>query len=429
MIFLIIIAVIALSIIAWFRAPWALALVIVGTPGYLLKTDIAGIPITLLEAMIVGMMLGWFVRRLATKTLRDAVRTVFAAVPRALWLPSAALMLGWLVSTFMSIDVRASLGAMKAWFIEPTLIGLVALVELNNEKTRTLALRAMLAALSWVSLAGIAQMLFFRSTLQDGRLSSVFAPVANYFAMFAAPLIVIALGMVLMNKDRMLAACAAGLGIVALVLSFSYGGFMAVGAGAIILSVTLLSSSQRRRALTVLVVVAVVGFLALLPTRLFHEKLNFSTRSSSLVRTEIWRKALEIGRQHPLYGIGPNTFEKEYRIVAPTLFHPPLEWLVAKPHNLYLNAWVETGLLGIIGFLWFMTLFLMRLFRSHSTESRIALISGAATVAILVHGLVDTPLFKNDLSVIGGIIVALGLAAASSRTHEEKNYPRVMRGE
>ncbi len=419
MTWLIVVAAVVMAVVAWIRTPWALALVIIGTPAYLWKAGVAGIPVTVLEAMIIGTALGWFVKRLVTKRLGEALRAVKVAVPRALWIPTVVLGLGWILGTSMSIDVRASLGAMKAWFIEPALIGLIALVELNNERTRTLVVRALLAALSWVSLAGIAQMLFVRSTLQDGRLSSVFAPVANYFAMFAAPLIVIAFGMVMANKDRLLASCAAVLGILALAASFSYGGFMALGAGAIALVLTLLSPAYRKRALIALAVIAVVGFLALLPTRLFHEKLNFSTRSSSLVRTEIWHTAVEIGRQHPFFGIGPNTFEKEYRAVAPTLYHPPLEWLVAKPHQLYLNAWVETGLLGVIGLLWFMGAFLVRVFRSRGTESWMAWISGAAMVAILVHGLVDTPLFKNDLSVIGALIIALGCAAAAGQFRQE----------
>lgn len=404
-----------LAVIAWIRMPWALAVVIAGTPAYLVKADVAGIPVTLLEAMIVGTVLGWLVRRVATKRLREAMRTISTAIPRALWIPSVAVVLGWFIATFVSVDVRASLGAVKAWLIEPALIGFVLLAELNSGKTRACMLRALLVALSWVSLAGIAQMLLFRSTLQDGRLSSVFAPVANYFAMFAAPLIIIAVGMILVNKDRRLASSAAAVGTLALILSFSYGGFLAIGAGAIMLITTLLSSTQRKRAIVLLTAVAVVGLIALMPTRLFHEKLNFSTRSSGLVRTEIWRTAFEIGWEHPLSGIGPNAFEKEYRVVAPTLYHPPLEWLVAKPHNLYLNAWVETGLLGILGLLWFMVSYLMRLFRSRGPEAQTAWIMGAATVAILVHGLVDTPLFKNDLAVLGTAIIAFGLAAASSR--------------
>ena len=421
---LIIIAAVVMCIVAWMNIPWALALVIIGSPTYLLKSTIAGIPVTLLEAMIVGTVVGWTVKKIVAASkdrsiLRDIMTRVSTALPRSLWVPLVVVVAGWCIATLYSVDVRASLGALKAWCIEPTLIGFILLVELRDERIKMLMFRAMLAALMWVSLAGIAQMLFFRGTLQDGRLSSVFAPVANYFAMFAAPLIFISIGMVLINKERVFASCAAGAGIIALIPSFSYGGFLAVGAGAIVLFVTLLPRAYRKRALGILIATAVIGFVAFIPSRLFHEKLNFSTRSSSLVRTEIWRTALEIGIQHPVVGIGPNTFEKEYRIIAPTLYHPPLEWLVAKPHNLYLNAWVETGALGIIGLVWFSSVFLVRLFRSHGPDDRMAWIVGAATIAVLAHGLVDSPLFKNDLSLVAAVIVAIGLvSAASSRERQ-----------
>jgi O-antigen ligase len=93
------------------------------------------------------------------------------------------------------------------------------------------------------------------------------------------------------------------------------------------------------------------------------------------------------------------------------LYFPPLEWLVAKPHNLYLNLWLETGLLGLIGTLWFLGLYLRRM-RRHPAGS----IYAAAVVSILVHGLVDTPLFKNDLALIAVVIVAMGLASSAPET-------------
>src|SRR5262249_42068731 len=151
------------------------------------------------------------------------------------------------------------------------------------------------------------------------------------------------------NRKNILAMVSAIIGLITLGLSYSYGGFLAVVVGVITLLVLTLPGSVRRKVIWGIASVVVLVFLIQLPSTRFHEKLNFTTRSSGLVRTQIWRTAIEIGKQHPLFGIGPNTFERAYRKVAPTLYHPPLEWLVAKPHNLYLNLWVETGILGLIG--------------------------------------------------------------------------------
>lgn len=403
------------AVVAFVRTRWALALTIVAAPAYLLKTSVAGVPVTLLEALIVGTILGWIVGLFAGKrTWQEVVRAVRESVPASIALPLLVAVIGWVVATLLSIDARASVGAVKAWLIEPALIGVVLLVEARRDgRTSSTIVRAILALLSWVSLAGFAQFVWFRETLQDARLSSVFAPVANYFAMFAAPLFVFAVGLATANRERVFALAASALSGTALLLSFSYGGFLAVLAGGLAIIVTMLRGNARRNTLLMLLAFAALVFVALTPTRHFREKLNFTTRSSSLVRTEIWRTAVEIGRQYPLTGIGPNTFEKEYRVVAPTLYHPPLEWLVAKPHHLYLNAWVETGILGLLGLVWASVAVLRLLFRAARSGRVYAAVVGASCIAILAHGFVDTPLFKNDLAFVAAVLAALGLAAAA----------------
>ncbi|MFH0829531.1 MAG: O-antigen ligase family protein [Candidatus Kerfeldbacteria bacterium] len=403
------------ALLAFWRPRLALAAVILALPAYLIKTSVAGIPVTVLEGMLIGACIGWFVQRLIAygchqQSFKEDVGWVRSALPRNVLMAVAVGIAGWLIATTVSIDIRASLGALKAWLIEPMLFGLMVLIESRDDKTVNVVLRSLMALMFWVSLAGLIQEAWFRGTMQDARLSSVFAPVANYYAMLAAPLFVLALGLIIANRERTVAIVSSVVSAAALLLSFSYGGFFAVCAGGIVLIWTQLSQTIRRRAFFILGGMVVVTFIALLPSRHFQEKLNFTTRSSSLVRTEIWRTAVEIGIKHPIVGIGPNTFEKEYRIVAPTLYHPPLEWLVAKPHNLYLNAWIETGALGLIGLLWVSVAVFVRLFRSRGTRSAISPVVGASCVAILVHGFVDTTLFKNDLTVLAVVLVVIGLA-------------------
>lgn len=403
----------------FWRPSWMAAIVIVVTPAYLLKTNIASIPSTALEAALVGLVVGWLVRTVVRADARENFRGAFNRLVRqpGLWIWPALALAGWSIATLISIDQRASLGALKAWLIEPMAFGLILLVELRRETVRDLIERALLVALLWVSVVGIVQVIGFPATLEDRRLSSVFAPVANYFAMFAAPLMVYAFGMAELGRQRSLAFVSLASGVLALVLSFSYGGLLAFAAGVTVVIIKLFPEPRRRRALLGLFATGVLLMVLLIPTRYFREKINFSTRSSSLVRTQIWRTAVEIGRAHPLFGIGPATFEQAYRTVAPTLYHPPLEWLVAKPHHLYLNLWVETGLLGLVGTL---GLFFIVIRRGWQT-GWMAVVAAASLVAILAHGFVDTPLFKNDLAVVASVFVSLALSGA--RTGEIKNQP------
>ncbi len=410
----------------WAASRWcprvALIGVMIGLPSYLLRADVFGVPTTALEAAVLGTVAGWLMR-----VVQEAVQNraswqerrqrIHRAVPRSLLMFLVVTTLGWIVATIASVDVRPSLGAFKAWFIEPLLLGLVILAESKDERDVSILERALLVVLLWVSVAGLFQLVLFRPTVEDGRLSSVFAPVANYYAMFAAPLIVCAVGFVLLRRHRLPALVSVVVGGAALLLSLSFGGMLAVAAGVVTLIVTLLPPQKRTRTLVGFLVLVGAVALLLLPTRQFQEKLNFTTRSSSLVRTQIWRTAIEIGREHPLFGVGPGTFEQAYRATVPKLFFPPLEWLVAKPHNLYLNLWVETGVLGFVGTLGLLVVFLVQVLDRRRSTPR-AMVYGAALVAILVHGFVDTPLFKNDLATMTVAIIALGLIAASADNHQ-----------
>jgi len=49
------------------------------------------------------------------------------------------------------------------------------------------------------------------------------------------------------------------------------------------------------------------------------------------------------------------------------------------------------------------------------SSRRFFLALGAAMIVLLVHGLVDTPYFKNDLSVLFWLIIGLGIAEANLR--------------
>lgn len=404
-------------VLGWRRPRWAVAGIVVGLPAYLLKTELLGVSITALEAGILGLVAGYAIRSTVRTVagqpvLREHWQQVQAAIPRPMLWALVVTTVGWVIATAGSIDRLASLAALKSWLLEPLLVGLIVIHELRDERGESLIRRSFLLALCWVVVAGFFQLAFLPGSVEDGRLSSVFTPVANYFAMFAAPLVVLAAGWILQHRDRGWSMFALIVGLVALVVSHSYGGMLAVLAGFVILAFTLVPSNQRRQMLAWLGAGIIVFSIAQIGSPYLREKINFSSRSSSLVRTEIWTTAIEIGRQHPVIGIGPDAFEVAYREVAPVVLgHAPLEWLVAKPHNLYLNLWVETGLLGLFGMLLALGLFLRR-----TLGQTPATVYAAAVMAMLAHGLVDTPIFKNDLAVMTVIIIVMGLLSQSRQT-------------
>ena len=66
------------------------------------------------------------------------------------------------------------------------------------------------------------------------------------------------------------------------------------------------------------------------------------------------------------------------------------------PHNIFLNFWVEMGFFGVALFLWISFVYL-KILSKHGNDFLAVGLFGAL-VYIFIHGLVDVPYFKNDLS-------------------------------
>jgi len=106
-------------------------------------------------------------------------------------------------------------------------------------------------------------------------------------------------------------------------------------------------------------------------------------------RSVLWRVALEIARDHPLLGIGPDNFRWQYGNYL------NLNWWNTDIHsnNLYLEWLADTGLPGFLLFL----IFSYVMFRSvlpsrydRSNEQKLILLALVASLAIwYIHGLFD----------------------------------------
>ncbi|MDP3794237.1 MAG: O-antigen ligase family protein, partial [Candidatus Uhrbacteria bacterium] len=121
---------------------------------------------------------------------------------------------------------------------------------------------------------------------------------------------------------------------------------------------------------------------------------------SGQVRLFQWRETRQMLYDHWFFGSGlggyPTVFKPYHKATAIEIFQ--------YPHNILLNFWSETGLLGVIVFGWIVITW-MRRAQSMSYELRVT--SYAVMFAILIHGLVDVPYFKNDLAIIFWMLIFL----------------------
>jgi len=381
---------------AW-RPMWGMMVLVLAWPSYLLRTSIVGVPTTALELSIYAAAAAILIRLLTKSTTWHWV-----AMTKTTWWLLALWVIAWITATAMAADTAAALGALKAWMLDPLLFVAILAVVVRTVEDRQQIVNAALLSGVLVALAGLVQLLFFRSTLQEGRLSSWFAPVANYAAMYLAPLFVLGAGLLLHDRRttwRWAAVIIIGL---ATILTLSFGAYLAVAVGLIYIWWYLPAGVSKRRLARIGAVVVVIGILGLTQTRNFQQHFDFTGRSSGSVRQQIWVTSWALIKQRPWFGVGPNNFETAYRAELPKHYFPPLEWLVAQPHNLYLALWLETGLLGLLTFLALLgrhTKLVWQKFLPDERHRAMAIASSAAMIAVIVHGFIDTPYFKNDLAL------------------------------
>ncbi|MBN1138745.1 MAG: O-antigen ligase family protein [Anaerolineae bacterium] len=133
---------------------------------------------------------------------------------------------------------------------------------------------------------------------------------------------------------------------------------------------------------------------------------------TTFLRLQLWRSSWSMVRDHPVLGVGLDSFLYEYRTayVLPTAWE---EFNLSHPHNLVLDFWLRLGLPGVLWLGWVIVLFFRRGWYLYS-RSRLAsgtdwlLILGlmAGMVNFLAHGLVDAAFFLVDLSFVFMLMLA-----------------------
>ena len=130
-------------------------------------------------------------------------------------------------------------------------------------------------------------------------------------------------------------------------------------------------------------------------------------------RLTLWNYSINFLESSPknfVLGTGVGQFFR--KVQKPYYNVKEMERLIY-PHNIFLNFWTETGLLGAVSFIGIIgyLFYLANKIKLQDKILGVGLI--ACLVVIIVHGLVDVPYFKNDLAmlfwVIGAIIVNFGL--------------------
>jgi O-antigen ligase len=403
------------ALFAWRQRMGAVALVTLLLPTYLFRITVFEIPFTYLEGMIIMLFVIFILQDYKKIALRWS---------RYVW-GMLALLVVATISVFVAPNTMAALGIWKAYFVEPLLFFLVAINTIKTRRDFMLVVHALGLSALGISIVAIYQKFtgaFIPNPLwqaaETRRVTSVYG-YPNAVGLYLAPIVVLYAAMCWQQVKKVWQTAQHagwwpkvflntyylsvwGLGLLAIWFAQSEGALVAVGASLLLYG---LLRKDLRVATLIVSVVAVLSIVFMPALNSFVvEKATFSDFSGG-IRVVIWQETIQLLKDNPVLGAGLAG----YQTAIEPYHHAFREFeIYLYPHHVILNFWVELGVFGLLFMLWLILQFFTGITHVKKEGNRLwylALI--AMFTAMLVHGLVDVPYFKNDLAVLWWLVFAL----------------------
>ena len=457
-------------VLCWYRLPFALALLPLSLPYYLQQKtvfshfsfSIAEIALGICTAVAVLQILvqrGNWRYRLSWQELRDRLGPF--AIPILVFLAAAA------ISILIAYERRFALRAFREEVFDPLLFLVLALFCLRTRQDVTRLLAAMLGTGLLVALLGLAQYFFFRNqlVLEDGvRRVHAMDGSANGIGLLFDYSFPIGIALVLARTRnlaglrkrwalRILAVAICIPLLFVLYLSQSRGAWVAIAVATLLI---LVMAAPNRKVLLIgslafiIVMTAVIyHFRHPIYTFIFADHVSKYGISTFTKRLYLWQSALRMIQTRPWFGFGMDNWLCYYSANTvchiPASLHPFHYWILrdpvthaktglsdeptlSHPHNIFLHVWVSMGVFGLLAFFAVLALFgwlfariiihlRMKGFTSQPYLQWMTIGVGAAMLAALIHGQVDSSFLEQDLAFCFWMLVtALLLLRVLSRT-------------
>jgi O-antigen ligase len=457
-------------VLCYYRLPFALALLPLSLPFYLQQKtvfshfsfSIAEIALGICTAVALLQILvqrGKWRYSLSWQELRDRLGPF--AIPILVFLAAAG------ISILIAYEQHFALRAFREEVFDPLLFLILALFCLRTRKSVTRLLAAMLGTGLLVALLGLAQYFFFRNqlVLEDGvrRVHAMYGS-ANSIGLLFDYVFPIGIALVLartrklagLRKSWMLRIFAIAICIpllFVLYLSQSRGAWVAIAVATLFI---LMMAAPNRKVLLIgslafIVVMAAVIYPFRHPiyTFIFADHVSIYGISTFTKRLYLWQSALRMIQARPWFGFGMDNWLCYYSANKvchiPASIQPIHYWILrdpvthartglsdeptlSHPHNIFLHVWVSMGVFGLLAFIavlvlcgWLFARIIIHLrakeFTSHPYLQWMTIGVGAAMLAALVQGQVDSSFLEQDLAFCFWMLVtALLLLRVLSRT-------------
>lgn len=401
------------ALIAWLNLPIATSLMLALLPSYLLRAEVFGIPTTLLELMLIIIIVVWMIKN--HHRMRELV-----VLQKSWSFLLALLVISTTISAIIAPNAMAALGIWKAYFIEPLLFFyLLKDLLLQSQLTSLQIYRSLLVGGAWVSLIAIYQWIFQTGIPipwdSERRVTGVF-DYPNALGLYLGPLAVLTMTQFVLsftnrvkqqtqtNKVKILHSPWIYLSLfflffIAIILAQSEAAISALIITLIILG--LLHPLTRKKVLVVVILLSTASLLIPFSRGYLVEKVTFQDYSEQ-IRISQWTETWELIKDHPVLGVGLSGYPK-----ALVPYHQAKHIEIFQyPHNLFLNIWVELGLLGLMTFFYLLYLLVRPFFTSKKLLLPLAFCL-LPLIQMFIHGQFDVPYFKNDLALLTWTILAI----------------------
>lgn len=398
---------------------WGLGIIVLLLPSYLWRFKIFGLPSTFLELMILSLLFIWFIRE-------KPYQKVFWQKNFALQKKWFYLLLAWLLISVLALffnSTFSALGLWRAYFFEPILFFIILFSSLKSNEDRQLLISSLAGLVFYLSIFAVVQNFtyFNLPPAYDGyndvkRLTSVFS-YPNALALLSAPIAAFLVAYYFFSRKKQWEYLF--IGLLASFLSWwslSQGALVALGIAfctAFFAFVYRHYFSKKNKYIFWSILFLLLLGLFFSPVsqsiqqQIFHPQLNSTSATSLEIRSNQWSETWSMLGDNWFTGAGLAAYSDKM------VFYHQILWIEVflYPHNIFLNFWVELGLLGLLCFLLIMFFIAKEIKKLFINKDELAWPLMLFWLVWFVHGLVDVPYFKNDLSILFFIFLALTLKA------------------
>lgn len=386
------------------------------------------LPVAWQPVVVAALFAGWPLRWLATRRFLPPAPLHIALGVLLLWLPvniwaAVDTVIAWQAAGYLLLGV-ASYGATIAWaplrqrpqMLAWLLVTLAGLLAVTGPLLPT-------PEVAWPLIGPLQQAVApVTSRLGESINPNILAGAIVVLLPLVVALAVGAPSAPAKHWLRGLLGLLAGLIVVVVVLAASRGALLGVGAGLLIV----IAWRWPRLAWVAPISVAagVVTSIWLAPATWLEQLGSGGAVGGMDERIEIWSRALYALQDFSFTGVGLGAFNRVIPLLYPYfLISPAVD--IPHAHNLVLQVGVDLGIPGLVAWLaLLLTVFalLVSVLRRHAHDLTSTLAAGVTggLVAMLMHGVLDAPLWGTKLAFVPWLLFALAVLLGASPSSDTR---------